>query len=199
MAHKYTPEQRMFIENNIKGLGNKELTEMFNRQFNLSLAISQIKTYKGNHGLSSGLTGQFKKGQEPWNKGKKGYIGANKTSFKKGNVPANYRPVGSERICSKDGYVLIKVQDKGKYQERWKLKHKVIWEEVNGPVPEGYAIIFGDGDKTNLDIDNLILVSRSQLLQLNRHDLIKDDIDLTRTGIIIADLHLATGRRMRKT
>lgn len=39
------------------------------------------------------LDGRFKKGMTPWNKGKKGYMGANKTSFKKGDnsIPLEIR------------------------------------------------------------------------------------------------------------
>lgn len=48
--------------------------------------------------------------------------------------------------------------------------------------------MFGDGDKNNLNINNLILVSRKQLLGLNRYNLIQDDIEFTRTAINIVDL-----------
>jgi RNA polymerase sigma factor (sigma-70 family) len=36
-----------------------------------------------------------------------------------------------------------------------RLLHHVLWEEVYGPVPEGSEIIFIDGDKENVTIDNL--------------------------------------------
>lgn len=42
-----------------------------------------------------GNSGSFKKGQVPWNKGKTGYMGANKTSFKKGHLPPNTREMYS--------------------------------------------------------------------------------------------------------
>ena len=40
----------------------------------------------------------------------------------------------------------------------------------------------------NVDIDNLLLVSRKQLLMLNRNNLISNDKDLTKTGLNIADI-----------
>lgn len=49
--------------------------------------------------------------------------------------------------------------------------------------------------KVILDINNLIMVSKSQLLKLNQHKLIKDDADLTRTGVIIADLITKISKR----
>ena len=37
--------------------------------------------------------GRFQKGSKPWNKGVKGAMKSNKTSFKKGNIPAITNPV----------------------------------------------------------------------------------------------------------
>lgn len=133
--------------------------------------------------LTTGTVGYFKKGSTPWNKGLKGYMGANKTSFKKGTIPPQYRPVGSERI-TKDGYIEIKVEDPNK----WELKHRVIWEQHNGEIPKGYAIIFADGDKSNLDIDNLLLVSRKQLLFMNRNNLRSENKEFTKVGVNIANV-----------
>ena len=94
-----------------------------------------------------------------------------------------YKPVGSERI-NIEGYTEVKVANPNK----WRLKHRVIWEQHNGEIPKGCAIIFADGDKSNLDIDNLLLVSRQQLLVLNRNNLISEDKEITKTGINIANI-----------
>jgi hypothetical protein len=58
-------------------------------------------------------------------------------------------------------------------------------------------VIFGDGDKQNIDISNLMLVSRKQLVRLNQNGLIQGDIELTRTGIIIADVMSKIGERRK--
>lgn len=49
-----------------------------------------------------------------------------------------------------------------------------------------------------VDIDNLILVSRKQLLILNNNNLIKNDVELTKTGIIIADIYSKINERKVK-
>ncbi|NHL36657.1 HNH endonuclease [Clostridium botulinum] len=195
MAYQYTKEQIKFITKNVKGRSNRELTEMFNNNFGLDLKISQIKSFKKNHKLDSGLNGRFKPGHIPFNKGIKGVYakGCEKTWFKKGSTPINHRPVGSERITV-DGYTEIKVEEPNK----WRLKQQLIWEKYNGPVPKGYVVIFGDGNQHNFNPDNLILVSRQQLLILNRNKLIQKDADLTRTAIIIADLHQKISQRKAK-
>lgn len=192
MPHKYTDKQYEFIKNNAKGIGNAELTEMFNKHFQLNLTVDQIKGFKKNKKISSELDGRFAKGHIPANKGVKGMQKANITSFKEGNRPHNYAPVGSERINS-DDYIDIKIEDPNK----WKGKHILIWEKYNGPVPKGHAVIFGDKNRRNFDINNLILVSRKQLLILNRNKLIKSDSDLTKTGVIIADLYQKINERKK--
>ena len=108
-------------------------------------------------------------------------MGANKTSFKKGTTPPQYRPVGSERI-NKEGYLEVKIADPNK----WELKHRYIYKKYYGDIPKGHNVIFADTDKTNLNIDNLILVSKSEMLILNRNKLIYEDNELTKVGVNIA-------------
>ncbi|MHB8308668.1 MAG: HNH endonuclease signature motif containing protein, partial [Candidatus Desulforudaceae bacterium] len=112
--------------------------------------------------------------------------GGKETQFKPGRLPHNYKPVGTERVNA-DGYVDIKIQD-GNAQKNWKGKHLVVWEERHGPVPKGHAVIFGDGNRRNFEPSNLILVSRQQLAVLNKKNLIQNSAELTKTGIIIADI-----------
>ena len=107
---------------------------------------------------------RFVKGQEPANKGKRieefmtaeGIAASSRTRFKAGHRPHNTKPIGYERIDSKDGYVYIKVSDDLPMQ----LKHRVVWEQHNGAVPDGYCICFRDGNRQNCEISNLFLLSR---------------------------------------
>ncbi len=190
--HKYTPEQRAFIRNNIKGTPIPELTRLFNVRFGTDLPYSAFKAYCSNHGLRNGVDCRFSPNSVPWNNGKKGYMGANRTSFKLGHSPKNYRPVGSERV-NKDGYVEIKIRD----PKTWRCKHLVIWEAEHGPLPRGFAVIFADGDRKNFALDNLLKVSRAELLYLNRNHLIQQDKDLTKVCANIAKLAVRASKRQR--
>ena len=120
----------------------------------------------------------------PYNKGQKGVWnkGSEKSWFKKGKAPTNHRPVGSESVDAKDGYLSVKVAEPNK----WELKHKVIWEKANGKMPEGYCVIFADKNKRNFNLDNLVLVSKAELLIMNKEKLIKKDANLTKVGVNIA-------------
>ncbi len=187
---------KQFILDNYKGRYNQELADLFNQKFNTNVTSRTIKSYKANNKLNSGLSGKFRKGQTPHNKGKKMpkevYEKVKHTMFANGNVPPNHRPVGSERI-SKDGYIEVKVAEPNK----WRLKQRVVYEEAKGKIPEGCTIIFLDGNKRNFDIDNLRCITRSELLYLNCNGL-NNSNEITETGILMARLDRAKNKKKQE-
>jgi hypothetical protein len=202
MNKKYTAEHIDYIAAKIKGRSYRDLTDMFNERFELAINISTMISLAFRNGLKNGRDcrfnkgwgpTQFKKGQDPWNKGKKGTGGWKPTQFKKGHKPANYMPVGTERTNT-DGYVEIKIADPGK----WKSKHIILWEAANGPVPKGHVVIFADRNQQNVMLDNLLLISRRELAVMNKRGLITNSAELTKTGVTIADIYLKIGERKRK-
>ena len=189
--HKFTDEQINFIREIAPGRYVSEITEMFNKHFNLELQVSQIVSCKHNHKIASGIDCRFQKGMKPANKGKKGSMSPDQykkcaaTMFKKGNIPANRRPIGSERVDNRDGSILIKVQD-GHLQKNWMSKSRYVYEQAYGKIPKGHKIIFADGNNRNFNLDNLILVSNAEELIMNKRKLMSKDAEFTKTGAIIA-------------
>lgn len=188
---KYKDEHIEFVKNNVKGITLKELTSRFNKEFNMNASESAISNLKAKYNLQSGIVGgRFEKGHVPANKGKKGYMTHEQyekckaTMFKKGNVPANARSIGSERL-DKNGYILIKMQD-GHKHKNWIRKHRYLYEQAHGKIPEGHKVIFADGNNRNFDLDNLILVSDAEELIMNRNKLFKQDKHLTKAGVAVA-------------
>lgn len=88
---------------------------------------------------------------------------------------------GTERI-DKRGYTNIKIEGK------WIKKGRYIYEQAHGKIPKGYKIIFKDGNRSNFDLDNLAMVSDSELMLINKKSLYKRNKELTETGILIARL-----------
>lgn len=112
--------------------------------------------------------GFFPKGHQPMNKGRKqteymsdAQIEKTKaTRFKKGCIPKNHKEVGYERI-TRDGYIEVKTAEPNVFE----LKHRLVWIEHNGEIPPGYNIQFKDGNKQNICIDNLYMISRSEQMK----------------------------------
>lgn len=197
----YNREQYLFIREHYRQLTLPELTAAFNAQFDTSRETSQLKAFIHNHGLHSGRTGCFEPGNQPWNTGTKGATSANRTSFKKGAVPKSQRPIGSERICSKDGYILIKtdqVNPHTGFRGHWRHKHVVVWEAAHGPVPAGMCVIIKDGVKANIELDNLDLVSRNELARLNQAGYGELPAELKPVALTMARLKVKTFERLKE-
>lgn len=167
----WTKEQLRSLQAIYRKFDIRRTTAEFNSRWNMNLPETCVRACTRNHGILSGRSGRFVKGQVSWNTGKKGIHHGSCTSFKKGNIPANIKPLGSERLDTKDGYILMKVAQKNPHTgapTRYLAKHIVLWEKWHGPVPKGKAVFFKDGNRRNFRKTNLVLVTRAELAMLNR-------------------------------
>lgn len=125
-------------------------------------------------GDNIGAAHRFLPGHVPANKGlrRPGWHAGRmrETQFKKGALNGRaarlYKSIGTERL-SKEGYRQRKVTNDLRGAQRWKHVHVLLWVDHYGPIPPGYAVGFIDGDKTNIEIGNLMLLSRTDLMRLN--------------------------------
>lgn len=155
-----------------KDLPRHELHALFCARFDRDdISQANLTALCKRRGWLTGRTGRYEPGRTPENKGKKMPWNANSaaTRFKKGQLSGRARdrlkPVGTERI-SKDGYPERKIHDGLPRQSRWRAIHLIRWEEMNGPVPDGYALKSIDGDRTNTAPENWTLVPRAMLSRL---------------------------------
>jgi hypothetical protein len=160
--HRYSDEEIKFLEDNVEEISVKELTDKFNKKFNLNQSLLSIHAIKFRHELYNKIKGGFKKGNDPW----------------------NAKEIMCERITA--GYVYIKVKD----PDEWVLKHRYIYEQKYGKIPKGCNVIFADGDKTNFNLDNLILVKNELNGIMAKKRLYFSNAELTKTGINIAKMLL---------
>ena len=138
--------------------------------FKQSQASGKMRT-----GNNRGGATRFKPGQKPWNTGMKGYVAGGrspefhfKPGHRGGRALKNYKPIGAERI-SKDGYLERKINEGMPFQRRWRAVHLIEWEAIHGPLPKGHALVFRNGDKTDIRLDNLELVTRAELMRRNSY------------------------------
>lgn len=115
-----------------------------------------------------GIGSRFVKGQPSWNKGLHYQAGGRckETQFKKGQMPHTWQPIGTERVNA-DGYRDRKVTDTGYPPRDWVGIHRLMWMEAYGPIRRGYSIVFRNGDKADIRLDNFECLSRADLMKRN--------------------------------
>lgn len=123
-------------------------------------------------GDNIGAPFRFPPGHVPANKGMRrpGYGPGRmkQTQFRKGNAPHTWVPIGTE-VLDDEGYRKRKIADDRSRPSRfnWKYVHVLIWESAHGPVPTGHCLTFRNGDKADIRLDNLVLITRRQNMARN--------------------------------
>jgi len=178
-------EIRVFIRENNTGKTLIQITELVNKEFGTNYSTQQIKSLRQHMHIISGLSGRFKPGHVPLNKGVKGWFPekAKEHWFKKNHIPHNRAKVGTE-VMSSGGYLKIKIAE----PNIWRFKHIMEWEKYNGKVPPGYFVSFKDGNHYNCDISNLMLITPSENAIMNTKKLRSVSSELTETGLVLAKL-----------
>lgn len=160
----------------------RPLRQVYTKAKNLGLKKSEA--YRASphacrlrRGDNIGAAYRFKQGHVPTNKGlrRPGWHAGRmrETQFKKGQLSGaaqrKWVPVGTE-VWDDQGYLKRKISDDRSKPSRfnWRYVHVLLWERLYGPVPRGYAVKFVDGDRANIALNNLCLVSRADLAALNR-------------------------------
>lgn len=167
-AARYTQaEEEWLLENYSKCSTYKELTTELNNRFGNERKITSVRE-KCTKGL--GIKGM-----------------KNPTTYRKGNVKEQC-PIGTTRKSS-NGNTYIKVTDSaysyqsGYREPYWFPIQKKVWIDHFGEVPKGKMVIFLDGNRENIDINNLYCIDRRISAILASHSWYSDNADLTLTAI----------------
>ena len=78
------------------------------------------------------------------------------------------------------------------------MKHRHVWEQANGKIPEGHIIIFRDNDRTNISLDNLMIIPRSINAVINHVGLSETINETKYLAVNYAKLVSVTHQRKKK-
>jgi hypothetical protein len=178
----WTPEEEEQLRTLYPDTPTKDLAKRFGRTLGQvyrkanKMGLNKSEVYlasphacrlrRGDH---IGAKTQFTKGQKPWNAGMTGLKPKGRsaeTTFKTGNKPHTWKPIGTERITD-DGYLQRKVSDTGYPPRDWVGVHVLVWQEHHGPIPKGCTVVFKNGNKQDVRIENLEMISRQELMRRN--------------------------------
>lgn len=173
---KFTAEEIAWLRDNAT-MPVSQYRAGFLEAFGHDMSVAALNSLRKREGFRTGRTGHFEPGHISHNKGQRCPEGtggrhpnARKTQFKKGQVAPNYLGEGHERIDAQDGYVVMIVDEPNPWtgaKTRPVHKHRWLWEQANGPVPDGHVLKCLDGDKTNTDPSNWEAIPREVLPRLN--------------------------------
>lgn len=179
-ANQYTPEMRAYLYELAEGRTLKQITEEFRKRY-------PEKSERSVHSYIVDST-DIRSDPEALKEQAKTY--GRKRWFPKGLVPHNKTPIGTISIrTNKYGnkYKYIKVREETPPQRNYVFLHRYVWEQHNGPIPEGALIMFKDGNSLNCDINNLILVNNARELRYAQPYLGLTD-EMAEAGVKLAQL-----------
>lgn len=108
------------------------------------------------------------------------------------------RPIGFE-VIDRGGYISIKTDRKSKIRrEQWRFKHLLLWEEKNGPIPNGHKLKCIDGNRSNPDPSNWECVPSGMVSRLNRRGFDGAPAEMKPTIMAVAKLEHALNERRRR-
>lgn len=189
----FTESQIDFLKVSFPSMSRLELTAALNAKFQTSFKPSQVIAFTKNHGITSGRTGHFKKGQVPFNAGTKGLMKRNSGTFNKGNTPHNHVPVGSTTVDT-EGYHKTKVAE----PNVWEHTHRMLYEKTHGPIPKTCVVVFIDGDRSNVVVENLELIDRGDLAVMNKIGMSSLPVELRPIGKTLVKLRRKTSELQRE-
>ena len=176
----FTKAEQDFIAEHYKGILTADLTDMLNKEFGTDYKPSQVRSYKKNRHMSSGVDGTFRAEGRRYKLPKGTRIpGSEKGWFKKGQMPHNHMEVGAQ-VFTFDGYIKVKIAE----PNYWEFLHKLVWQEANGPIPPEHNIIFLDGNKQNCSLENLYCLPKDEYGALQALRSENPEITLTAAAVV---------------
>ena len=180
----YSEDEFDWLKENLPTAPRDEIADRFLERFGREISHSKLDNFVSRHGCQGAPNiGGFKKGHVSHNKGRKGWSapGTEATRFKKGHINNVEHPMYTERWrivgSQKARTLFIKVPGPDPYRRdfpshfkyHWIRKAVWVWEQANGPVPKGHAVVQLDGDPANCKPENLDCVPQAVLARLNAY------------------------------
>lgn len=199
-GRKFTAEQEEWLVTH-NHMSASEMSKGINDEFSLSTSPDEIKGWRARTKNPRPTPSRFQKGHTPFSKGKKwdeymspeSQARSRMTTFKKGDTPHNTQPLGSISIMV--GYWVMKVTNVGNQHQKWKFLHRLLWEKEKGPIPKGMNVVFRNGDRNDIRIENLMLMDRKEMARYTPVD--DSEPEMQRFSEIVARVAAKVAEKMK--
>lgn len=150
--NKWTEEEKAYLIECYKGKMRKDAIKMFQEKYNRSDASCNFKANELGLMSDQNAKREWLK-QTPFGSGE----------LSKLNTERRYIPIGTIVVRKSSGRKFIKTTDEGENSRKNFITYaRYVWEQNFGPIPKGCKLIHKDGDCTNDDISNLVLVKNAR-------------------------------------
>ena len=199
-GRKFTAEQEEWLVAH-NHMSASEMSKGINDEFSLSTSPDEIKGWRARTKNPRPTPSRFQKGHTPFSKGKKwdeymspeSQARSRMTTFKKGDTPHNTQPLGSISIMA--GYWVMKVSHTGNQHQKWKFLHRLLWEKEKGPIPKGMNVVFRNGDRNDIRMENLMLMDRKEMARYTPVD--DSEPEMQRFSEIVARVAAKVAEKMK--
>src|SRR5574344_3008277 len=170
MRHKWTDEERKWLEDNINNYSWKTIVDAFNLHFGFEISQPAIEHFCLRHKITHGRENES------------GFITGEHNSY------SPVHPIGTERTDSR-GRVFIKISNNpADAYNNWVQKDRYVWKQAHGKLSRDELLIHLDQDKKNCGIDNLYKVSRETCRRLASFNWFFQDREMTLAAIKCCEL-----------
>lgn len=129
-----------WLKENYPNGQTKEILKEFNAKFNANYSSESLRDFCNNYGI---------KKDKNWHR----------------KYPDAKRPIGT--IIK--GFIKVKDDEvpRNKTMKNYMPLNRYVYEQAYGKIAEGYKVLPYDGNKDNLNIDNLYIANKKEILWLN--------------------------------
>lgn len=176
IEHKYNDEQMRWLADNTPTMSEKELAVAFNAKYGCNVSADSLATYV------------------------RRFIGVVRTTetVKTSHSKALRRfEVGDVSIQSRGGRKTKVILTEVNGKRRWKPYGKYVWEQANGKIPDGWSVIFLNGDNTDCRLENLYAIGPDIMALMARNQWFSWNPDMTLTAIKLCELARLSGGKIR--
>ena len=205
-----TKEQHAFIAMHQRDITRAELTARFNAEFDTSVSTERLRSYAKRKKLNRVIKTMINcDKQQQWIADNQAELSRQQlterfnntfgTSFKTAQLTAycrrkglqanqvirNRKPIGT--ISRQGKFLHIKTDN----PDAWQPLHRIQYESYHGKkIPDGFMIVFADGDCDNIERNNLVCVHESISIVINhRHRANTASPKLNKAIMLTASLH----------
>lgn len=166
MRNRYTDEQKAFIIQHGPHLTTEELCEALNTHFGCDHSAQSIRT-------TAKRLGVYK----------------TKKTISRSKKHPLYK-IGDSRIINGYEYVKTSESVKGFYNQ-WERKGPLVWKRYNGEIPNGYHIVYLNGNTLDSSTENLACISNvisARMANGHGKSFWNENPEITKTGLLVCEL-----------